>query len=82
MNKVVFGILTILFNTIGVPSFIAGNVKAGILTIVLNICFVLSIINWIMGIINGIKIITMADEDYEAADKATLVKCLFFSKKA
>lgn len=75
MNKVVFGILTILFNNIGVPCFIAGNVKAGILRIVLGAvtCTVLYTVNGIIGIIKGIKIICMSDEEYEAADKATLL---------
>ena len=75
MNKIVFGILTILFNQIGVPCFIAGNVKAGILRIVFGFisCGVIAIINGIMGIIQGIKILTMSDEAYEAADKATLL---------
>ena len=75
MNKVVFGILTILFNSLGVPCFIAGNVKAGILRIVLGVvtCGLLSAVNGIMGIIKGIQILTMADEAYEAADKATLL---------
>lgn len=75
MNKVVFGILTILFNQIGVPCFIAGNAKAGILRIVLGAvtCGILFAVNAIIGIIQGIKILTMSDEAYEAADKATLL---------
>ena len=80
MNKVVFGILTILFNSIGVPCFIAGNKKAGIVRIILDVVLsfvcvgvVFSIINGVMGIIQGIKILTMSDEAYEAADKATLL---------
>ena len=75
MNKVVFGILTILFNNIGVPCFIAGNVKAGILRIVLGCvtCGVIGAIKSIIGIIKGIKILTMSNEEYEAADKATLL---------
>ena len=78
MNKTVFGILTIFTNVIGVPHFITGNVKKGILTIVLEIipCFgtpICSVINIIKGIIAGIKILQMTDEEYEAADKASLV---------
>ena len=75
MNKIVFGILTILFNQIGVPCFIAGNAKAGILRIVLGVvtCGIIGFINAILGIIQGIKILTMSDEAYEAADKATLL---------
>lgn len=75
MNKVAFGILTILFNSFGVPCFIAGNVKAGILRIVFAIitCSVIGAINGIMGIIKGIKILCMSNEAFEAADKATLL---------
>ncbi|MBE6697522.1 MAG: hypothetical protein E7581_03260 [Ruminococcaceae bacterium] len=68
MNKIVFGILTILFNSIGVPCFIQGNVKAGILRIVLGVvtCGVIGFINEIMGIILGIKVLMMSDEDFQA----------------
>ena len=68
MNKIVFGILAILFNAIGVPLFIQGKTKAGILRIVLAIvtCGIIGAINSICGIILGIKVLTMSDEDYEA----------------
>ena len=75
-NKVLFGVMTIIFNSIGVPCFMQGKTKAGVLRIVLGIvtCGVISIINEIMGIIQGIKILCMSDEEYAAADKATLLK--------
>lgn len=84
MNKTVFGILTILFNEIGVPAFMTGNVKGGILAIILGIvtCDIVFIINFIKGIIAGIKILKMTDEEFEAADKATLVDCIGAGKKA
>ena len=74
-NKVLFGIMTIIFNSIGVPCFMQGKVGAGILRIVLGMvtCGVISIINEILGIIQGIKILCMSDEEYAAADKATLL---------
>lgn len=74
-NKILYGIMTIIFNAIGVPCFMQGKVKAGILRIVLNfITFgVIGIINEILGIIQGIKILCMSDEEYAAADKATLL---------
>ena len=74
-NKVLFGVMTIIFNSIGVPCFMQGKTKAGVLRIVLGIvtCGVISIINEIMGIIQGIKILCMSDEEYAAADKATLL---------
>lgn len=73
-NRVLFGILTILFNNIGVPCFILGKAKAGILRIVLNFvtCGIVGIINFIKGILLGIKILKMTDEEY-AAQKDTLL---------
>ena len=72
-NKILFGIMCILFNSIGVPCFMQGNTKAGILRIVLYVvtCGILGFVNGIMGIILGIKVLTMSNEDYEA-NKATL----------
>lgn len=68
MNKTVFGILTILFNSYGVPCFIQGKVKTGILRIVLGVvtCGIIGIINVIKGIILGIQILKMTDEEFEA----------------
>lgn len=66
MNKTAFGILTILFNSIGVPCFIQGQVKTGILRIVLGIvtCGVLGIVNEIKGIILGIQVLKMTEEEF------------------
>ena len=74
-NKVLFGIMTIIFNAIGVPCFMQGKTKAGVLRIVLYcVTFgIVGLINEILGIIQGIKILCMSDEDYAAADKATLL---------
>lgn len=72
-NKILFGIMTIIFNSVGVPCFMAGKVKAGVLRIVLGVITfgVISFINEIMGIIMGIKILCMSDEEFEA-NKDTL----------
>ena len=71
-NKVLFGIMCIIFNSYGVPCFMQGNTKTGILRIVLNfLCGIPGIINAVMGIILGIKILKMTDEEFEAA-KGTL----------
>ena len=74
-NKILFGIMTIIFNSIGVPCFMQGKVKAGVLRIVLAIITfgIIGFINEIMGIVKGIQILCMSDEEYEAADKATLL---------
>jgi hypothetical protein len=67
-NKVLFGIMCIIFNNIGVPCFMQGHVKAGILRIVLNyVTFgVIGIINFVKGIILGVKVLKMSDEEYQA----------------
>ena len=72
-NRVLFGIMTIIFNSIGVPCFMAHKVKAGILRIVLGYvsCGVIAIINEIKGIILGIQILKMTDEEF-AEKKDTL----------
>jgi hypothetical protein len=72
-NRILFGIMTLIFNCYGVPCFMAGKIKAGILRIVLGIitCDVIMIINFIKGIILGIKILKMSDEEF-AEKKETL----------
>lgn len=69
-NKVLFGIMCILFNSLGVPCFMQGKTKTGILRIVLSIIpiagQVIATINGVMGIILGIKVLQMSEEDYAA----------------
>lgn len=67
-NRVLFGVMTILFNSIGIPSFMQGQTKTGILRIVFGIisCGIIGIINEIKGIILGIQILKMTDEEYNA----------------
>ncbi len=67
-NKVVFGILTILFHQFGVNCFMQGDSKTGIIRILISLltCGIGSTILGIMGIILGIQILTMSDEEYEA----------------
>ena len=73
-NRILFGIMTLIFNSYGVPCFMAGKVKAGILRIVLGIISlgVIGLINEIMGIIMGVKILCMTDEEF-AEKKETLL---------
>lgn len=72
-NRVLFGIMTIIFNSYGVPCFMAKKIKAGILRIVLACvtCGVIGIINLVKGIILGIQILKMTDEEF-AEKKETL----------
>jgi len=72
-NKICFGIMCIIFNSVGVPCFMQGHVKTGILRIVLGIvtCGVIAVINEIKGIILGVRVLKMTDEEY-AANKGTI----------
>ena len=72
-NKILFGIMTIIFNSVGVPCFMQGNVGKGIARIIVGIvsCGVVAVINEIKGIILGIQILKMSDEEY-AEKKGTL----------
>ena len=67
-NKTLFGVMCILFNHMGVPCFMQGQVKTGVIRIVLT-CFtfgIFGIINFVMGVILGVKVLKMSDEDYAA----------------
>ncbi len=72
-NRVLFGIMCIIFNSYGIPCFMQGEVKKGIMRIVLGVvtCGVIGIINVIKGIILGINVLKMSDEEF-AEKKATL----------
>lgn len=74
-NKILFGIMCILFNAYGVPCFMQGQTKTGIMRIVLGVvtCGILAIVNEIMGIILGIQVLKMSDEEYNAK-KGTFTK--------
>ncbi len=67
-NKIVFGIMCIIFNSYGVPCFMQGHIKAGVFRIVLGcITFgVIGVINLVKGIILGVQVLKMSDEEYEA----------------
>lgn len=72
-NRVLFGVMCIIFNSIGVPCFMQKQIKTGILRIVLGIvtCGVIEIINFVKGIILGVQVLKMTDEEY-AEKKGTL----------
>jgi len=72
-NKVLFGIMCIIFNSYGVPCFMQKQIGTGIWRIVLAcVTFgVIGIINTVKGIILGIQGLKMSDEEY-AAKKGTI----------
>ena len=73
MDKTTYGILVLLLGSYGAASFLNGNTQKGIFTIISGIitCGVVAFINAIKGIIMGIKILQMSDEEFKAADKAS-----------
>ena len=65
-NKVLFGIMALIFNCVGVPQFMKGDIGKGILHIVLTLCTcgVGEVVLFILGLIEGIKILKMSDAEY------------------
>lgn len=65
-NRITFGILTLIFNCYGVPCFLQGNASKGVKRIIFGIitCGIIALINAIKGIILGIEILKMSDEEY------------------
>jgi len=72
-NRVLFGVMCILFNSIGVPCFMQGNSSKGVKRIILGIVTlgIIGLINEIKGIILGIQVLKMTDEEFNEK-KATL----------
>ena len=67
-NRILFGIMCIIFNDVGVPCFMQKRVKTGILRIVLSIVTfgVIGIINFVKGIILGVQVLCMSDQEYQS----------------
>ena len=65
-NRTTYALLVLLFNSYGVTSFLKGNTKKAIFTILSAIitCGVVGFINSIKGILLAIKIFQMTDEDF------------------
>lgn len=61
-DKVAAGLLAILVGWLGVHQFYLGSVGTGIIIIASNI---LCGLGWIIGIIEGILILTMTDADFD-----------------
>lgn len=72
-NRVLFGVMCIIFNSYGVPCFMQGEVKKGVIRIILAIVTfgIIGIINLVKGIILGIEVLKMTDEEF-AEKKYTL----------
>lgn len=65
-DRVLFGVMNIIFNSVGVPCFMRGNSGEGVKHIIFSIitCGVMGIVYTVKGIIEGIRILNLSDEDY------------------
>ena len=71
-NKILFGLMCCFFNGVGVPCFLQGDAGKGISRIVLSLVTlgVVGVINFVYGIMLGMEVLNMSDEEY-AAKKGT-----------
>ena len=63
-SKVVAGVLAILLGGLGVHKFYLGNVRAGIIHLVLTLLIITAPISGIVALIEGILYLTKSDEDF------------------
>ena len=69
-NRKLFGVMCILFNSLGVPCFMQKENKKGLKRLLFSVITlgILGIVNAIKGIILGIEVLKMTDEEF--AEKA------------
>ena len=67
-NKIVAGVLAILLGSLGIHHFYLGSTTAGIILLLVTVltCFAGSAITGIIGLIEGILLLVMPDEDFDA----------------
>lgn len=65
-KKIVAGILAIVLGWAGVHKFILGYTTEGIIMLVISVvsCGMLSIVPWVIGIVEGITYLTKSDEEF------------------
>lgn len=61
-SKVVAGILGILLGSLGVHHYYLGSIMAGVICLLLSCCGV----GGIIGLVEGIMLLVMSDEDFDA----------------
>ena len=73
MDKTTYGLLVLLLSGYGISFFLNGKTQKGLYTIVSGIVTfgIIAFVNAIKGILMGIKILQMSDEEFAAADKAS-----------
>ena len=81
-NRVLFGVMCIIFNSYGVPCFMQGKKKTGVWRIVLAVVTfgIVGLINAINGIILGVEVLKMTDEEFNEK-KYELNRGVPFSKE-
>ena len=67
-SKIVAGVLAILLGWLGVHHFYLGSTSAGLIMLLVSVlsCFTLSGITWLIGLVEGILLLVMPDEDFDA----------------
>ena len=67
-DRITFAILCIFFNAYGITCFLQGDTQKGVKRIIFGIisCGVIALINGIKGLILGIEILKMSDEEFNA----------------
>ena len=65
-NKMVFGILAILLGAYGIHKFYIGDTKNGVIMLLVTLCTLgfAGIVMWVIGVISGIKALTMDDKEF------------------
>lgn len=72
-NKVVAGLLAIFLGSLGIHHFYLGSTMAGVVTIVLCCGF-----SNIMGLVEGIMLLVMKDEEFDARYNARTPESMEF----
>jgi TM2 domain-containing membrane protein YozV len=67
-SKVVAGVLGILLGAFGIHHFYLGSTMAGVILLLVTVlsCGFLSVIPWIIGVVEGILLLVMKDEEFDA----------------
>jgi len=74
-QKVLAGILGILLGGLGIHHFYLGSTMAGVICLLLSFCFGLGAV---VGLIEGIMILVMKDEEFDARYNARTPESMEF----
>lgn len=67
-NKIVAGVLAILLGSLGIHHFYLGSTTAGLVLLVASVltCFVATAVTGVIGLVEGILLLVMPDEEFDA----------------